>query len=310
VWLSIGLMFLAMSELLDGSVDSAGAHFAERAQIMAAIGRPSDVGELVMSAWRGQEAECRAEAAQVTRYATEHAHGWMLIFVEYALTALELGLANYEAAFGVATKDYQANPFLSIVAFPNLIEAAVRCGERADASAALREYEERALANGTSISLGLLARSRALLADGDEAENLYEEAIEHLRHCRGGLQRARARLLYGEWLRRQNRRIDAREQLRAAHESFVTMGAGGLAERARVELAATGERARKRSVDTINDLTPQEAQIALLASQSATNPEIAAKMFLSSNTVDYHLRKVYRKLGVTSRRQLADALPA
>ena len=308
VALSIGLMFLAMSELLDGSLSAARLHFAERSHIMAAIGRPADVGELVMLAWAGREAETRAEAEAMARYATERSHGWMLPFVEYSLAVLELGLGNYRAAFDHSTKDYDDNPFLSVVAFPNLVEAAARSGEHAAAQQAIGELAERALANGTPLALGLLARSRALVADDGTADELYQESIEHLRHCRGDLHLARTHLVYGEWLRRRRRRVDAREHLRAAHSMLTTMGATGLARRAGGELAATGERVRKRTPDTAIDLTPQEALIAQLASRGATNPEIAAKLFLSASTVDYHLRKVYRKLAIGSRRDLAGVL--
>jgi DNA-binding CsgD family transcriptional regulator len=277
---------------------------------MTVIGRPSDALGLVALAWGGHEAEARAEAAAVTRFAVEQGQGFMLLFVNYGLTVLELGLGHYRAAFDSAMRNYQDNPFLSIVAFPDLIEAASRCGELAVAMQATDELAARALPNGTAIALGLLALSRALLADEVEAEKLYQEAIEYLSHCRGNLRTARAHLLYGEWLRRHKRRLDARTQLREAHDMFLRMGADAFAERARAELAATGERARRRNDATRRDLTPQEAQIAILASQGATNPEIAGRLFLSASTVDYHLRKVYRKLDVTSRRQLATALPA
>src|SRR6266571_852906 len=309
VALSTGLLFLAMSELLDGSLAAVRAHFTERAEIMTAVGRPSDVGELVVLAWRGRETETRTAAAAVTLYATEHGHGWMLGYVDYALAVLELGLGNYQAALPSDPGHYRDNPFIGIVGFPDLIEAAYRSGEHAIAAEATAEFAARALPNGTAIALGLLAMSRALLADDTRAEKLYQDAIEHLSHCRGNLRKARAHLLYGEWLRRQKRRLDARTQLHAAHEMFLRMGADAFAERARVELAATGERARKRTNDTHRDLTPQEAQIALLASRGATNGEIAGRLFLSASTVDYHLRKVFRKLDLTSRRQLAHALP-
>jgi DNA-binding CsgD family transcriptional regulator len=308
--LSNGLLFLAMSELLTGSLAAVRAHFAERAEIMATVGQPSDVGELVVLAWRGRETEARAAAAAVTRYATEHGHGWMLDFADYARTVLELGLGNYRAALPGDPGNYRDNPsFLGIVGLPDLIEAASRCGERAVAAEATAEFAARALPSGTAIALGLLAVSQALLADDTDAEKLYQDAIEHLSHCRGNLRQARAHLLYGEWLRRQKRRLDARSQLRVAHEMFLRMGAGAFAERARAELAATGERARKRTNETRRDLTPQETQIAVLASGGATNGEIAARLFLSASTVDYHLRKVFRKLDLTSRRQLARALP-
>ena len=193
---------------------------------------------------------------------------------------------------------------------PELVEAAARCGETELAEAALGRLAERALASGTPLALGLLARSRALLAGDADAQQLYEEAIEHLGQCRSVPQLARAHLVYGEWLRRQRRRRDAREQLRTAHEMFVSMGAEAFAERARVELLATGERARQRSAPAAEELTPQEAQIARLVSQGDSNRDIAAQLFLSPSTVDYHLRKVFRKTGVTSRTQLARAMTA
>jgi DNA-binding CsgD family transcriptional regulator len=307
--LSRALLRLGMSEALDGSLANARACFAERASILAAIGRPVDAGTLLSYAWSGREADARAEAAAVLPYAAENAHGWILVFAEYALAVLELGLGNYRAAFEALKNTYRDDPFLSMVTFPSLIEAAMRCGERVVAVQALHDFSGTLLPDATPLVRALFARSAALVADDAHAELLYQSSIDQFRLSRGNLQLARAHLVYGEWLRRQQRRTDARDQLRLAHEMFQAMGAAAFATRARVELAATGERARTRSVDTANELTPQEAQIALLASQGATNSEIAAKLFLSPNTVDYHLRKVYRKLALTSRRQLARALP-
>jgi DNA-binding CsgD family transcriptional regulator len=174
---------------------------------------------------------------------------------------------------------------------------------------ALEELTTRAMASATPWALGLLERSQALMADDSVAGALFERSIAHLKQTLVVTDLAWARLLYGEWLRRQQRRTDARAQLREAHEAFQSMGAAGFAERARSELLAAGEQAIHRAVETKNDLTPQELKIAQLASRGATNPEIAAQMFISPSTVDYHLRKTFRKLGITSRRQLERALP-
>lgn len=218
---------------------------------------------------------------------------------------LELGLGHYEEALAAAPHGYEENLLLSAFALPDLIEAAVRCGQLAVAQDALDRVGRRAAASPTPLTLGLLARSRALLADGPDAEALYQEAIAHLRHARGVSHLARAHLLYGEWLRRAKRRRDAREHLRTAHSMFETMGAGAFAERARLELAATGQTARKRTPGHHSDLTPQELQVAVLAAAGSTNPEIAVQLFISPKTVDYHLGKIFRKVGVGSRRQLA-----
>jgi DNA-binding CsgD family transcriptional regulator len=187
-----------------------------------------------------------------------------------------------------------------------LIEAATRSGQNDRAANALEVLTETTRASGTPWAQGLEARSRALLAEGEAADTLYGEAIQHLRPTRLRVDLARTHLLYGEWLRRERRRIDARAELRTAHELFSEFGMEAFAERARVELEATGERARKRTVDTLDDLTPQEAQISRLAAQGHTNREIAAQLFISPSTVEYHLRKVFRKLGVKSRTQLAN----
>jgi DNA-binding CsgD family transcriptional regulator len=237
------------------------------------------------------------------RAALERSHGWVLAFLEYAISVLELGLGNYAAAFEAAMTNYQYHPLIAIMSIPDHIEAAVRSGHRLAAERTLVELATLALPSGTHLALGLLERSRALLAPDDRAEHHYQASLTHLRSC-GDLQLARIQLLYGEWLRRQRRRADAREQLRAAHATFSVIGADAFAERTRVELAATGAHARQRNVASSQALTPQETQVAELAATGATNAEIAATLFISASTVDYHLGKVYRKLAISSRREL------
>jgi DNA-binding CsgD family transcriptional regulator len=184
-----------------------------------------------------------------------------------------------------------------------LIEAGVRCGERREAVDALASLEKQAETAGTDWALGTLARSRALL-EGRTAEDHYREAIERLGRTRMVVYLARAHLVYGEWLRREHRRMDAREQLRIAHDMFGRMGAEAFAERARIELDATGEQTYKRVTSPADGLTAQEAQIAALAGAGLTNQEIGAQLFISAHTVEWHLRKVFAKLGIRSRRQL------
>jgi DNA-binding CsgD family transcriptional regulator len=189
-----------------------------------------------------------------------------------------------------------------------VIEAAVRSGTPEVAEDARRRLGSIVRANGTDWVVGIASRSEALLAEGPAAEHLYVEAIDRLGRTRIAVDLARAHLLYGEWLRRERRRKDARVQLRLAYERFLDFGMDAFAERARIELLATGEHARKRTVDTSHQLTPQEAQISRLAAQGNTNREIAAQLFISASTVEYHLRKVFRKLDVKSRAQLASRI--
>ena len=190
-----------------------------------------------------------------------------------------------------------------------LIEAAARTGQPERAAGAMRHLAEATATAGTDWALGIQARSRALLSDGESAEYLYREAIDRLSRTRIRVELARAHLVYGEWLRRQSRRVDARDQLRTAYEMLTAMGIDGFAERARRELLATGETVRKRTDETAGQLTGQEAQIARLAGEGNTNPEIGAQLFLSPRTVEYHLHKAFRKLGVSSRRELRRAMP-
>ena len=302
------------AEVVAGRFDASRACFTEASEISAATGNPGVLGtaglaEVYELAWRGREAATRRVAAAVTREAVGAGRGSHIMDAQYCLAVLELGLGNYQAALQSALGVYEDDaPDMGTQVLPDLVEAGARCGETGVAEAALGRLAERAAAVGTPLALGLLARSRALLASDADAEPLYEEAVKHLTQCRARPQLARAHLLQGEWLRRQRRRRDAREQLRIAHEMFTSMGAEAFAERARIELLATGERARQRSAEAAEELTPQEAQIALLVSQGDSNRDIAAQLFLSPSTVDYHLRKVFRKTNVASRTQLARAM--
>jgi DNA-binding CsgD family transcriptional regulator len=191
---------------------------------------------------------------------------------------------------------------------PELVEAAARGGDVELARDALERLVETTQPSGTDLARAIEARSRALVSDGEPADRLYQEAIERLSRTPLGPELARARLLYGEWLRRENRRVDARAQLRTAYGQFAGIGMEAFADRARRELLATGENVRQRRVETRDDLTPQERQIAQLAREGLSNPEIGARLFLSPRTVEWHLRKVFTKLGIRSRRELAAAL--
>ncbi len=214
---------------------------------------------------------------------------------------------DYAAAMSSAETVIENDPaYTAEVALPELIEAAVRAGDREAAATAHKTLSERALAAGTPWALRLRARCEALLAEGADAEGCYLESISQLKRSRMAVDLAHAHLLYGQWLRRAKRRRDARQELRTAHEMFAAMGAERFAKQAAAELRATGESAR--TPETAIDLTPQEARVADLAAAGASDSEIAAQMFISPSTVDYHLRKVFRKLNVTSRTQLAGRL--
>jgi DNA-binding CsgD family transcriptional regulator len=310
--LPIALGFLAGAELYAGHPDECEALAKQILDISAATGNPGYLGALIRSdvsllAWRGNEAGARASGVAHMAEALERGQAGMVNWVRFALVHLDLGLGHYLAAVENALPIYKDDipSFIGSWVLPNLIEAAVRSGNVETARDALGRLSERAGASGTPLALGFLARSQALLAGDLEAESLYKESIDQLSRSPARPELGRAHLLYGEWLRRQGRKREARDQLRTAHEMFTSMGVGAFAERARVELLATGGRARKRSVATQSQLTPQEAQVARLAGQGLRNQEIAAQLFISSSTVEYHLVKVFRKLGVTSRTQLA-----
>jgi DNA-binding CsgD family transcriptional regulator len=236
--------------------------------------------------------------------------GLALSVAEFLTGGFYNGLGRYDAALAAAAPSelhYREGP--AIWALTEVVEAAVRCGQTERASRAFERVEATTRAAGTDWGLGIEARLRALLSTGDEADDLYREAIARLDRTTIRVQLARTHLLYGEWLRRERRRLEARKHLRTAYELFRDFGVAGFSERARLELEATGERARKRTVDTRDDLTPQETQIARLAAEGHTNREIAARLFISASTVEYHLRKAFRKLDIKSRTQLGARLP-
>jgi DNA-binding CsgD family transcriptional regulator len=266
---------------------------------------------LRLAAWRGQASSALALYEVMTSGARARGEGCAIAAAEYDLAVLYNGLGQYELALDAAQKATASDDIVtSSWALYELAEAASRCGQPAVARQAADRLSERAIASGTRWAMGCQARSRALVEDGDAADDLYRQAVEWLAPSRMRWYLARARLSYGEWLRRQGRRVDAREQLRDAHEMFASMGGEGFADRARRELQATGETVRKRRDDTREELTPQEQQIARLARDGRTNPEIGAQLFISPRTVEWHLRKVFTKLGITSRKGLHDALPS
>jgi DNA-binding CsgD family transcriptional regulator len=295
-----------------GEFAAAAALVEEADAITEATGNaPLGYTSLVLAAWRGQEAQALGLIEASREDATERGEGRAITLAEYATAVLYNGLGRYEAAL-VAAQRASEHDDLGLLgwALIELVEAAARSRDPELAADALERLSERTGLSGTDWALGIEARSRALLEDGQAAEDLYLEATERLGRCRIKVHVARARLLYGEWLRRQNRRIDARENLRAAHELFSTIGAEAFAERAARELLATGEKARKRTADTRGQLTAQETQIAERARDGHSNPEIGAQLFISPRTVEYHLHKVFTKLEISSRNELQRVLPS
>ena len=313
----------ALSALPLALTSRAGVHvfageFAMAASLIAEVAAVNEATGGSLAPWsalarvsfEGREAEGFQLIEAATREVVRRGEGQGLTFVHWVTAVLHNGLRRYGEALAAAQQAGEdTHPsWWRNYGLVELIEAAVRSGKPEHAVDAFGQLSQATGASGTDWALGVEARSRALLNDGEAAEVLYREAIERLARTRIRVELARGHLLYGEWLRRERRRRDAREQLRTAHELFTEFGMEAFAERARVELGATGEHARKRTVETGDDLTPQEAQISRLAADGATNQEIATQLFVSPSTVDYHLRKVFRKLGVKSRTQLAREL--
>jgi DNA-binding CsgD family transcriptional regulator len=307
--LPVALPYLAGIVMFSGDFFAASALIQEADAITAATGNAGLVyARLLLAVWRGQEAEALPVIHAGIEDATARGEGRVLALASYASSVLHNGLGRYNEALDAARRgsedDDQGYTGWSLA---ELIEAAMRSDHAELAAAALPRLEERAQAAGTDWALGILARSRALMEDGEEAEAQYREAIDRLERTRIRVELARARLLYGEWLRRTGRREDAREQLRVAYKLLAGIGAEAFAERARHELLATGETVRKAPSEARDALTPQEDQIARLAAAGQTNPEIGARLFISPRTVEYHLRKVFTKVGVSSRKELRTA---
>lgn len=308
--LPIALNYRADVYVHAGEFAAASALIDEAEAITQATGNPSlRYTSLMLAAWRGQAPVVSGLVQASLDDATDRGEGRAITLAEYAEAVLYNGLGRYQEAFDAALRACEHGELgLGGWALIELVEAAARSGRPQAAAAALARLEERTRASGTEWALGIEARSRALLSEDGTADALYREAIERLASGRVVIHLARARLLYGEWLRRENRRSDSREQLRVAHEMFNHVGADGFAERARRELLATGEKARKRTVETLGDLTAKETQIARLAGGGHTNPEIGGLLFISSRTVEWHLHNVYTKLGIVSRRELRKVL--
>jgi DNA-binding CsgD family transcriptional regulator len=312
--LPVALAFHALSDCQAGHFRDAEARWAGMAEILAVsrgrgvLGVNSHSNGLLL-ACRGHLTEARAAGLAQIHESSGRGQGGPADIGRYIVALADLFGGDYAAAMSYAQTVIEDDPaYTAEATLPELVEAAVRAGDYEAAATAHKTLSERALAAGTPWALGLRARCEALLADGADAEGYYLESISQLGRCRMAVDLARTHLLYGQWLRRAKRRRDARHELRTAHDTFAAMGADRFSEQAAAELRATGERARARTPETAADLTPQETRVADLAAAGASDSEIAAQLFISPSTVDYHLRKVFRKLQVTSRTQLAGVL--
>jgi DNA-binding CsgD family transcriptional regulator len=308
--LPFALNYMAAHQIFAGDFGAADELIHEADAITAATGnaRIADFSVL-LAAWRGNRDRTFDLREASIRDARVRGEGFVFEVAEWAAAVLHNGLGEYQHAVVAAQRALEQDELgFAVWVLPELIEAAARSGQPGVAAGALRDLTERTNLSSGDWAGGIDARSRALLSQGVRAEDLYVEAIERLSRSRVTVHHARAALIYGEWLRRENRRVDAREPLRLAHTMFDAMGAQAFAERARRELLATGERVRPRTGDTHSALTFQEAQIARLACDGHTSPEIGAQLFISHRTVEYHLRKVFAKLDIGSRRDLRSAV--
>jgi ATP/maltotriose-dependent transcriptional regulator MalT len=309
--LAVALNILTQAVAMGGEFATAEGLISEAHAVIEATGTPVlQYGALFLRAFQGRETDVTQLGESTVREATASGQGTAIEFVDLANAVMCNSLGRYRDGMAQAQAAADATPELIVAGWglSELVEAAARSGELDIARAAVKRIAERNQFISTDWGLGVEARLRAVLTDGDAAERLYREAIERLGRTRLRPELARAHLLYGEWLRREHRRVDARAQLRTAHEMFTTIGMEAFAERARSELAATGETVRKRTLERRDELTDQERQIARLARDGLSNPEIGTRLFLSPRTVEWHLRKVFTKLGISSRKDLASVL--
>ena len=310
--LSSALLLYLSNRAFAGDLAGAEALVAEGVAIGEATGSSffAHYGALVLEAQRGRESATHHAIEAITRDRLLRGEGKVLTATQWAAAVLYNGLGRYEDAYVAANRGCE-NPEelgLSTQSMVELIEASARLGRPAQAAEAVRTISDMAQATGTDWALATSAKVRALVSEGQDADALYREAIERFGNTEVRMETARTLLIYGEWLRRQNRRADARVQLGTAHDMLSQIGAEAFAERARRELQATGATIGKRAVATYEALTSQEALIARLARDGLTNPEIGAQLFISPHTVEWHLRKVFTKLGIRSRRQLRTTL--
>jgi DNA-binding CsgD family transcriptional regulator len=309
-WLPFALDYLAEFHVQAGELSKAAAVLMERERVDQGTREATlPYIPLLLAAWRGDAPGAAELAEEMTRDAADRGEGAALTYTDYAQAVLHNGHGDYRSAAEAAHAASAADEIvISPWALYELVEAAARSGQQTRARAAADQLSQLAGASGSNWAGGAAARSRALVSEGRAAEEGYREAIELLSGTRMATHLARAHLVYGEWLRRENRRIDARAQLRSAFDALASMGAEAFAERARRELQATGEKVRKRDDDTRADLTPQEEEIARLADEGRTNQEIGAQLFIGRRTVEWHLSKVFAKLDINSRRELEQAL--